>query len=319
MTTTRAALMIEGQEGVSWPQWVALATRAEATGFGALFTSDHYGSALDQDGRAALDVWGVISALAVHTSQIRLGTMVSPVTFRPPAVLAKLVATADQISGGRIELGLGAGWHEREHRAFGFPFPSLVERIALLEEQAGLLRSLLDGALVDHDGPAYRLEEVTLLPAASQARLPILLGGGALPRVVRIAARHADGYNVVWMSPDEAAAARRRLDEACDEVGRDPGTLPMSLMTRCVVGRDRADYRRRLERVCALAGEDVAEAEAEDGARWIAGTPSEVREQVAAYRSAGVERFFLQHLDHEDLEMLDLLAEEILPTLVDPA
>ena len=307
--------MIEGQEGVTWQGWTRLARTAEDAGFGALFTSDHYGSALDQDGRDALDAWGVICALAAVTTTIRLGTMVSPVTFRHPAVLAKLVMTADRIAGGRIELGLGAGWHEREHRAFGFAFPALGERLDLLEEQSAIIRSLLDGEPLDHAGRSYRLEQVTLLPRPVQEHLPILLGGGAKPRAARLAAAVADEYNVVWMSPAEATAARERLDRACDVVGRDPASLPMSLMARCVVGTDEADYRRRLARVCTLAGEDRAAAEAEDGERWIAGTVEQARERIEAYRVAGVRRFFLQHLDHTDVEAIDLLGSELLPAI----
>jgi alkanesulfonate monooxygenase SsuD/methylene tetrahydromethanopterin reductase-like flavin-dependent oxidoreductase (luciferase family) len=310
--------MIEGQEGVTWSQWTTIARAAEDAGFGALFTSDHYGSAYDRPGRDALDVWGVICALAAVTERIRLGTLVSPVTFRHPSVLAKLVMTADRISGGRVELGLGAGWHEREHAAFGLPFASLGERLDLLGEQATVIRRLLAGERFDHDGPAYRYGGAQLLPRTVQERLPILLGGGALPRVARLAALHADEYNVVWMSPDEARAARGRLDRACEAVERDPATLPMSLMTRCVVGIDEADYRRRLERVCTIAGEDPTAAEAEDGAGWIAGTIEQARARIAAYQDAGVTRFFLQHLDHGDVDAVAMLGAALVPMIEEP-
>ena len=164
--------MIEGQEGVAWDDWLALADATERLGFDGLFTSDHYGAPLDSEPRDALDVWAVLAALGPRTSRIRLGTMVSPATFRPPTVLAKLALTADHTSGGRVEVGMGAGWHEREHAAFGFPFPPLGERLAMLEEQVAILRALFDAGEIDHHGAHYELDHCVLRPRPLQAAPP---------------------------------------------------------------------------------------------------------------------------------------------------
>src|ERR1700712_1955969 len=206
-------LMIETGEGVSWADWVALAERAESAGFDGLCVSDHYLSMIDED-RTALDAWGVLSGLAALTSRLRLGTLVSPGTFRHPAVLARLATTANEISGGRVSVGVGAGWFEREHEAFGFPFPDLDGRLSLLEEQASIVRALLDGEIVDYEGASYRL-----LGGRSRGltggHIPLALGGEARPRMARLAARVADEYNVVWVEPETCVGARARLDKAC--------------------------------------------------------------------------------------------------------
>jgi F420-dependent oxidoreductase-like protein len=297
--------MIEGQEGVAADQWLALGDACERAGLDGLFTSDHYGSVFDQPGRPALDAWGVLSALAASTSQIRLGTLVSPVTYRLPSVVAKLAVTADHFSGGRVELGLGAGWHEREHAAFGFPFPPLGERVAMLEEQCEIVARLFSGEELTYDGAHYQLDACRLEPAPANGHLPLLLGGSARPRTAALAARFADEYNMVDAGPEECRAGRERLDAACEAVGRDPATLPMSVMTRCVVGRDETDYRRRLQRVARLTGEDPAD----EDPTWIAGPPDRARATLEAFRAAGCERFFLQHLDHTDLEAVGVMAE----------
>jgi alkanesulfonate monooxygenase SsuD/methylene tetrahydromethanopterin reductase-like flavin-dependent oxidoreductase (luciferase family) len=297
--------MIEGQEGVAADQWLALGDACERAGLDGLFTSDHYGSVFDQPGRPALDAWGVLCALAASTSRIRLGTLVSPVTYRLPAVVAKLAVTADHLSGGRVELGLGAGWHEREHAAFGFPFPPLGERIGMLEEQCEIVTRLFAGDELSYDGRHYQLDACRLEPPPVAGRLPLVLGGSALPRTAALAARFADEYNMVDAGPDACREARGRLDAACEAAGRDPVTLPMSVMTRCVVGRDEEDYRRRLQRVARLTGEDPAD----EDPTWIAGPPERARAAIAAFRSAGVTRFFLQHLDHADLEAVRLMSD----------
>jgi alkanesulfonate monooxygenase SsuD/methylene tetrahydromethanopterin reductase-like flavin-dependent oxidoreductase (luciferase family) len=308
---TRFCVMIEGPEGVTWDEWRLLAATSERLGFDALFTSDHYLSSVGAD-RDGLDAWAVVSALAAITTRIRLGTLVSPVTFRLPAVVAKLAASADHVSGGRVEVGLGAGWYEREHTAFGFPFPPLATRLAMLEEQARVVRSLLDGEVVDHAGDHYQLHAARLVPRPLQSRLPLILGGLGRRRAAALAALVADEYNLTDTSPAACHAARGRLDAACEAHGRDPRTLTMSLMAPCVVGTSDAEIRDRLERACRRIDEDPAQAAAESST-WIVGSPDRVCEQIAAYRSAGVERFMLQHLDHTDLDMLELFARDVAP------
>jgi alkanesulfonate monooxygenase SsuD/methylene tetrahydromethanopterin reductase-like flavin-dependent oxidoreductase (luciferase family) len=302
-------LMLEGQEDVTVADWLAYAAAAERLGYDGFFTSDHYQSVVGAEGRASLDAWGVLCALAAVTERIQLGTMVSPVTFRPPVVLAKLALVADGLSGGRVELGIGTGWYEMEHRAFGLPFPPFGDRLAMLAEQAEIIRRLTDGETLDFSGAHYTLEGATLLPRPVHGRLPIVFGGSAKPKVAALAARWADSYNLSYATPEIARAARRRLDEACEAIGRDPATLPLSVMASLVVGADEADYRRRQ----AVSNERGLEALDHEDPGDVSGPPARAIERIAALREAGVERFFLNRLDHRDLEMVELVATEVLP------
>jgi F420-dependent oxidoreductase-like protein len=311
-------LMIEGQEGVTWEQWLDLALTCESSGFNGLFRSDHYLSFSDPHERGALDAWSTLSALAAVTERIRLGTMVSPVTFRHPAMLAKSVATADHVAGGRVELGMGAGWFEREHEAFGFSFPSDGERMEILAEQLEIVHRLWgrDENEVTFEGTHYRLDACVALPKPLQTpHPPLILGGGAGPRAAALAARWADEYNVNYIDPDEAAARRRRLSEACEAVDRDPASLRLSLMNGVVVGSDRAEVERRAAALLAHEGKDEDPATALE--RWraerLVGTVDEVISRLAEYADAGVERVMLQHLVHDDLETVELIGREIVP------
>jgi len=314
--------MIEGQEGVTWDQWVRLAHACEEQGFQGLFRSDHYLS-FDRPGeRGALDAWSTLAGLAALTERIRLGTMVSPVTFRHPSVLAKSVVTVDHISGGRVELGMGAGWFEREHEAFGFSFPSTRERMDVLAEQVEIVHRLWDRneESVSFDGAHYRLEAVHVLPSPVQEpHPPLILGGGAGPRAAALAARWADEYDVVSVGPDEARRARTLLSEACAAIGRDPDALRLSLMTGAVVGTDRRELERRAIALMDHERESGDVAAAIEGWRseGIVGTVDEVLGRLAEYAEAGVERVLLQHLVHDDLEMLELIGAEIIPGAAD--
>jgi F420-dependent oxidoreductase-like protein len=311
-------LMVEGQEGVTWEQWVDLARACEDHGLHGLFRSDHYLSFDDPRERDALDAWTTLAALAAVTERIRLGTMVSPVTFRHPALLAKSVVTADHVSGGRVELGMGAGWFEQEHRAYGFPFPSDAERIEILSEQVEIVHRLWDRDEdeVSFEGAHYRLGSCPALPKPVQEpHPPLILGGGAGPRAAALAARWADEYNITSSSPDDAAGARTRLSEACEAIGRDPGTLRLSLMTGIVVGRDRRELEARASALMEREGEtgDPAEAIVAWSAEGFAGTVDQVLERMTRYAEAGVQRVMLQHLVHEDLETVELIGTDLVP------
>ena len=303
-------LMLEGQEDVTAADWLATAEAAERLGYDGFFTSDHYFSVVGAEGRGSLDAWGALCAIAARTSRLRLGTMVSPVTFRPPAVLAKLALTADGISGGRVELGIGTGWHDTEHRRFGLPFPPFAERLEMLAEQAEIIRRLTDGETVDFSGKHYTLEDARLLPRPANGRMPILFGGSAKPKVAALAARFADGYNLSSATPDSVRAARQRLDAACEAIGRDPATLELSIMASLVVGTGDADYARRAANYQRKALEPP---EAGDDGTWVAGTPAQALERIAEFRAAGVQRFFLNLFDHRDLDMVELVATDVLP------
>lgn len=311
----RLALMIEGQEGVSWQDWQGLARACERGGFDALFRSDHYVGLMGEETRGSLDAWGTICALAAATSTLRFGTLVSPVTFRHPSELAKLVVTADQVSHGRVELGMGAGWNEREHAAYGFPFPDLGERFDLLEEQVEIVRRQLTEDLVDHDGERYRLDALEPRPRPVQSPPPLLIGGEAGPRSARIAARFADEYNIVGADPGGVRAKRADLEAAWTEQGRETDELRVSVMAGVLVGRDGDEVRERAGALLAWLGRDpdVDAFLEERRGRWVVGTPDEAISQLRAYADAGADRVMLQDLLHRDLEMVELLATEVLP------
>jgi F420-dependent oxidoreductase-like protein len=310
----RVCLMIEGQEDVGWDQWLALAGACDASGIEALFRSDHYASVFGGPERGSLDAWATINALAAVTQRIRLGTMVSPATFRHPAVLAKTVATADHVSGGRVELGLGAGWHEIEHRAFGFGFPPTGTRMEMLAEQLEIVHGMWGRQPFPFEGSHYRLEGLGASGAVprplQRPHPPIIVGGTAGPRSVRLAARWADEYNTVYVPPAVCRERRRRVELACEQVGRDPGEVTFSLMTGCIVGTDPADVERRARGVLERSGRDWL---AGDTTHLVMGTVDEAVARLREFEDAGVERVMLQHLVHTDVEMVRLIGEEVVP------
>src|SRR5881409_3622286 len=230
----RVALMIEGQEGVTWPQWCALADACEEHGVETPFRSDHYISQGDEARNVAHDAWTTIAALAARTLKLRFGTLVSPATFRAPGLLANAAATADHVSGGRIELGLGAGWMEREHRAYGFPFPEARTRVEMLAEQVEIVHRLWTEERVDFRGGHYTLEDAPAQPTpVQQPRPPIIVGGSGTRGTAVPAAQHADEYNTPFASPEEFGRIRAKVERACEPTGR---TLRYTLMTGCLIG-----------------------------------------------------------------------------------
>jgi alkanesulfonate monooxygenase SsuD/methylene tetrahydromethanopterin reductase-like flavin-dependent oxidoreductase (luciferase family) len=282
----RICLMLEGQEGIEWEQWLALATAAEAAGLDGLFRSDHYRSIARGDPAGSLDAWTTLAALAARTERLRLGTMVSPVTFRPASVLAKSVTTVDHISNGRVELGIGAGWFEAEHETYGFPFTTSRERLDELDRQlAEITRQWTEAP------------DVWPKPV-QQPHPPIIVGGGAKPRTVRAAIRFADEYNTVFPSVAEAEERRSILDDAAREAGREP--LRFSMMIGCLVGRDQGEVDARLAHYREVVGPEPPP---------ITGTVEQVVEQLRAYEAVGVERAMLQHLVHEDVDMVTVLGD----------
>jgi F420-dependent oxidoreductase-like protein len=307
----RVCLMIEGQEDVTWEQWLALAGACEEHGLESLFRSDHYESVMGMRERGSLDAWAILAALAARTSRIRLGTLVSPATFRHPSVLAKMVATVDHVSGGRAELGLGAGWHEGEHRAYGFEFPPTPTRMERLAEQLEIVTRSWTEDAVEFQGRHYQVQDLRALPKPVQRPRPTLVvGGGAGPKSLALAARFADEYNTVGVPLEALPERRKRLRDAWREAGRDPEEARLSLMTACVVGRDRAEVEERIRRVLAVIGSHDSVAEVvEARPNWLLGTVDEVAERLRGLEAAGVGRVMLQHLDHADTEMVAVLGE----------
>lgn len=311
-------LMIEGQEDVNWVDWQAIAAACEEHGVGTLFRSDHYLSVDDRRERGSLDAWATIAALAATTERLRLGTLVSPATFRHPAVLAKMAVTADHISGGRVELGIGAGWWDREHEAYGIDLPEPGPRLDALEEQMELIRRYWEEGPFNYEGRHYRAKNLDALPKpVRQPRLPLILGGKGGPRSLRLAAALADEYNTVMSTAAEIADVRKRLDQACEAADRDPETLPLSMMTGWLVGADEDELRDRASRLVQWKGDG------DDGDAFLAGlrestikgTTPEAIEQLRELEAAGLARIMGQHLLHRDLDAIELLGREIVPAL----
>lgn len=310
----RFVLMIEGNEGVSWPQWLALADACELLGYDGLFRSDHYLSVFAPTERGATDAWTVIAALAARTERIRLGTLVSPVTFRHPAILAKAVATADHISGGRVELGLGAGWYEREHHAHGLAFPPMEARFDLVAEQLEVIHGLFTQPNFTHHGPRYHLNDCPFLPAPLQRpHPPIILGGKAGPRQADLVARYATEFNSNQGSPTVCAERFARIRDAADRAGREPESIRTSVMTGVVVGATAAEYQTRLRQTAAWMSTDPRQFVDDHAGAWVLGSPEQAAERVAELAEAGAERLMLQYNLHRDLETVELLAREVFP------
>ena len=291
--------MIEGQEGVSWPQWLALAQACEDHGIGTMFRSDHYLSFSEPARRGSLDAWTLIAALAARTTTLRLGTLVSPATFRHPAVVANAAATVDIVSGGRVELGLGAGWMTAEHESYGFSFPPAGERVAIFAEQLEIVHRWFGDGPFSFEGRHYRLVDCPGLPTPVQRpRPPLIVGGSAKPGTAVPAARFADEYNTPFADAEEFSRVRDRVRAACENEGRDPETMRVSLMTGFVVG-DRAEERAR-----DLYG---------NLGTIIYGSLEQVAERLRDLAARGCDRVMLQHLRHEEVETVELIGRELAP------
>jgi len=304
-------IFTEPQMGATYDDLLAVARRTEETGFDAFFRSDHY-LTMGGDGLPGpTDAWVTLGGLARETSRIRLGTLMTAATFRLPGPLAISVAQVDQMSGGRVELGIGAGWFEAEHTAYGIPFPSVGERFDRYEEQLAVLTGLWNtppGETFAFDGSYYRLSDSPALPKPAQdGGIPIIVGGKGAKRTPRLAAQYASEFNVPFSSAEDNARLFAGVRAACDEAGRDPSSLVYSSALVLCVGKDEAEIARR----AAAIGREVDELR-EHG---VAGTPAEAVDVLGRYIEAGAQRFYLQVLDLSDLDHLDLVASEVAPQL----
>lgn len=306
--------MVEGQEGVTWDDWVRLAHACEESGLEGLFRSDHYVSTINETKLGSLDAWATICGLSALTERIRLGTMVSPATFRHPSQLAKVVTSADHISGGRVELGMGAGWFDKEHSTYGFDFPATSERMAILAEQIEIVHGEWTTDEFSFDGAYYSLEGLHALPKPVQRpHPPLIIGGSGGPKSIALAARWANEYNTVFPSLEEARTRRSALDDALGSAGRTATDCTFSLMTTCIVGREESELRRRVQNVLERTDNDIDVDDyiAESAANRIVGTTEQVVERLKSYAEVGVERVMLQHLNHTDLDMVRLIGSDI--------
>ena len=303
-------IFTEPQQGASYDTLLAVARRTESLGFGAFFRSDHYLKMGDVSGLPGpTDAWITLAGLARDTSTVRLGTLVSPVTFRGPGLLAISVAQVDQMSGGRVELGIGAGWYEAEHSAYGFDFPNTGGRFDSLTDQLAIIDGLWSTPIGDtfsYTGAAHSVVNSPCLPKPIQQPVPIVMGGGGKTKTPALAARYAAEFNLPFAALDEFTEQRNRVAAACQAIGRTRPMVYSAALVACV-GWDNAEVNRR----AAAIGREADELRA-NGA---AGTVAEVAETLRAWAEAGAERMYLQILDLDDLDHLDLIATELAPLL----
>lgn len=303
-------LFTEPQQGFSYDDQLAFAQSAERHGLDGFFRSDHYLRMGEGDPLPGpTDAWTTLAGLARETSRIRLGTLVSSVTYRVPAILAIQVAQIDAMSGGRVELGLGTGWLEREHAAYGIPFPA--KRFDLLEEQLQVVTGLWqtpDAETFSFDGEHYRLDAAPALPHPVQSPVPVIVGGGGPKRTPALAARYATEFNIGFVAEEQISAAFARVRAACETAERDPATLKLSVALPTIVGTDDAEIERRV----AAIGQ--TRAQFDNGANLI-GTPAQVADKVERLRALGAERVYFQLLDLRDVAHADLVGADLLPLL----
>jgi F420-dependent oxidoreductase-like protein len=304
-------IFTEPQQGASYATLLAVAQRAERLGFSGFFRSDHF---LKMGGASGLpgpsDAWTTLAGIARETSTIRLGTLVNSATFRHPAVTAVSVANVDEMSGGRVELGLGAGWYQAEHEAYGFSFNDLRTRFDVLEEQLAIIDGLWRTPAEEtfsFSGRHYALKDSPALPKPLQSPPPIIVGGRGTTRTPQLAARHAAEFNLAFDSIDKFTDQTARVRAACQAIGRDPASLVYSSAQVVACGSTEQEFKRRADRL----GRSVDELRL----NGLCGTPAELLEKIGEWRTAGAQRLYLQVLDLEDLDHLDLIAQAVMQKL----
>ena len=318
---SRVGMMIEGQEGLTWERWRRIAEAVEASGLESLWRSDHLFSLFGVADRPGLDVWTSLAALATMTHRIRFGPLVCPITFYHPSILARHAAAVDVLSAGRLELGVGAGWHDREHEAFGIPYPRVGERIRRLDEGIRVIRALWAEGGATFTGRYYRLDQAVGWPKPAQRpSIPVVVGGKG-PRMLEVIARHADEWNCSGNRPPADVRAKAEiLEAACLKVGRNPRAIRRSWMGAFLIGENGAALERRARKIqeylpprAATPVAKLPSALKEDG--WLVGSPQEIAGQMRDLGAEGIDRFMLQLFDQEDLDAIHLLAREVVPRL----
>jgi alkanesulfonate monooxygenase SsuD/methylene tetrahydromethanopterin reductase-like flavin-dependent oxidoreductase (luciferase family) len=301
----KLGIMIEGQEGLSWERWRHICHDADTLGFAALRRSDHFFSVMGVDNRDCIECWTSLALAAEWTKRVEIGPMVSPMTFRPPALLARMAAAVDLLSGGRLILGVGAGWYEAEHAAFGIPFPSQRERFDNLE----------NGIRVLHD--TWQKSN----PKPTRNSIPLLIGGKGERRTLPLVAREAAEWNYSTLDADVYAQRRDVLDANCREIGRDPASIRRSIMVGFIIGRNRKELRERALKAREIVAppriqsNDADAILEEQRSKWFVGEPPEIVEQLQEHIALGVQLFMLQHFLLDDRDALELLAQEVAPAI----
>jgi alkanesulfonate monooxygenase SsuD/methylene tetrahydromethanopterin reductase-like flavin-dependent oxidoreductase (luciferase family) len=299
----KVGIMLEGQEGLNWERWKRICHDADTLGFDSLRRSDHLVSLMDAPDRDCIETWASLALAAEWTKRIQFGPMVSPMTFRHPAILAKMAASVDVLSGGRVILGVGAGWNESEHREFGIPFYTEKQRFDLLE--TGI--------------PAMRETWNKSNPKPVHNSIPLLMGGKGKKRTLPIVAREASEWNLSRLDLDLYRESSEVLEASCREIGRDPKTIRHSMMTGYIIGRDRSELRERASQVSRIVrqldGKTPDEVIEDRRQAWFVGTPEEIAEKMRGIAALGVDLFMFQHFVLDDSDALNLLASEVLPAV----
>lgn len=316
----KIGIIIEGQEGLSWNAWRRITAEVEALGFDSLWRSDHILSIVDE-GREAHETWLALTVAAAETKRLQIGSLVSPITFRNPALLAKMAASVDTLSDGRLVLGVGAGWNDREHRAHGLPFPPLKERLERLQEGLEVILRLQGDGPVSYQGRYYQINDANPYPKPVQKpRVPLLIGGKGKARFLRIVARYADEWNMTTNSPAFCRERGERLAEQCQSIGRDPADIRRSVSMGLLIGRSEPEIEHRCRSIQRLMPElaSVNTTEIPAAVRasgWVCGTPDDIVRQLHALAAVGINRVMLQHHDFGDGEVLKLIASEVIPAV----
>ncbi|MGE0544708.1 MAG: LLM class F420-dependent oxidoreductase [Dehalococcoidia bacterium] len=316
----KLGIMIEGQEGLTLERWRRIGGVVEDLGFESLWRSDHFMSLMGGT-RDAPETWATLVQTALETRRIRFGPLVSPMTFRHPSLLTRMAATVDQLSDGRLVLGVGAGWNEREHQAYGLPFPPVRQRMEMLEEGIEVILRLQGDGAASYTGKHYQLDQVDMQPKPRQRpRIPLLVGGSGEQRILPLVARYADEWNMTGATPDRFRAKAAVLDEHCRAIGRNPAEIERSTMTAFLLGENEAALRKHCEavqevipRLAQMTTSEIPAAAGEWG--WLAGTPDDLIASLRALSAAGVERVMLQHHDQDNNDLLKLIATEVMPAV----
>ena len=309
---TDICVMVEGQEDMTWDRFFNIAAAVEDLGFDALFRSDHLTALGGNSKRASLALWPSLTALALRTERIRFGPMVCSMTFRHPAMVAKLAAAVDQLSGGRLDLGLGAGWFAGEHEMFGIEFPPYLTRLEMLDEAAQVIKGIWSGQPLDLNGKHYQLRKAESHPQPMQSD-PVIIMGGKGKKTLKVVARHATEWNCSYVGLDIFRQKSSELDDNCREIGRSPSEIRRSLMIPFVIGRNEETVQNKIDRQRLTFSSLPANFSKWRAAGFLGGTPEQLTEQLQAFVDAGIQRFMLQHNDLDDLASLEYMAEEVLP------
>ncbi len=306
------AIMIEGQDGLTWDRWQRIAVLVEDMGFAGLYRSDHYTNASPPD-KDSLELWVSLTWLASHTKTIEFGPLVSPVSFRDPTMTARKASAVDDLSNGRLILGMGAGWQEREHNNFGWDLLEIPERFKRFEEGLDVVTKLLDNDIpVEFQGEYYNLKDAIMLPRPNRlGGPPILIGGNGPKRTLPLVAKYAVEWNSIYLPSNKFSELNNKLDELLDKVSRTPNSVKRSMMTGCEYGRDDGEVKELVKN--RTQGKFTPEELAEKG--LIVGTANQVVEQLEVLEEAGLQRVMLQWLELDDMDRLEFMGKEILPQL----